>query len=97
MKTKQLTIRIPMDFHQQLVKYSEEHYLPVSRVITQAVAKTIAYKPQRATSRSASAVTPVEPEYGEINPEDFLSSVDESDWDVADLQRRAAAAPLKGV
>lgn len=97
MKTKQLTIRIPMDFHQQLVKYSEEHYLPVSRVITQAVAKTIAYKPQRATSRSASVVTPVEPEYGEINPEDFLSSVDESDWDVADLQRRAAAAPLKGV
>ncbi len=97
MKTKQLTIRIPMDFHQQLVKYSEEHYLPVSRVITQAVAKTIAYKPQRATSRTPSAVTPVEPEYGEINPEDFLSSVDESDWDVADLQRRAAAAPLKGV
>lgn len=97
MKTKQLTIRIPMDFHQQLVKYSEEHYLPVSRVITQAVAKTIAYKPQRATPRAPSAVTPVEPEYGEINPEDFLSSVDESDWDVADLQRRAAAAPLKGV
>lgn len=100
MKTKQLTIRIPMDFHQQLVKYSEEHYLPVSRVITQAVAKAIAYKPQRATSRSTaspSPVTAVEPEYGDVNPEDFLSSVDESDWDVADLQRRAAAAPLKGV
>ena len=91
---KFLHVRIPHDFHQQLVKYSEEHYLPVSRVITQAVAKAIVYKPQRATSRSYStdtaSVAAVEPEYGDINP-------DEYDWDMEDLQRRAAAAPLKGV
>lgn len=87
---KFLHVRIPHDFHQQLVKYAEEHYLPVSRVITQAVAKTIAYKPQRATPRTYQQ--PVEPEYGEITPEDY-----ESDWDMADLQRRAAAAPRRDV
>lgn len=92
MKTKQLTIRIPMDFHQQLVKYAEEHYLPVSRVITQAVAKTIAYKPKPATPRTYQQ--PVEPEYGEITPEDYESNWD---WDMADLQRRAAAAPRRDV
>lgn len=94
---KFLHVRIPHDFHQQLVKYAEDRFIPVSSVVLQAVAQTIGYKPKPATSRSGSAVTPVEPEYGEINPEDFLSSVDESDWDMADLQRRAAAAPLKGV
>lgn len=95
---KFLHVRIPHDFHQQLVKYAEDRFLPVSSVVLQAVAKTIDYKPKPATPRTyQQPVEPVEPEYGEITPEDFLSSVDESDWDMEDLQRRAAAAPLRNV
>lgn len=91
MVTKQLTIRIPMDFHRQLVKYAEEHYLPVSRVITQSVTKTIIYKPRPATFRSAGPVVPqhfIQP----LETDEFGLSPCEDD----DLQRRAAA-PLKGV
>lgn len=100
MKTKQLTIRIPYDFHQQLVKYAEEHYLPVSRVITQAVAKAIAYKPKPATPRTYQDYTPVvvQPPQPPIPDEDGLIPDDgDDDWDIEDLQRRAAAAPLKPV
>jgi hypothetical protein len=86
---KFLHVRIPHDFHQQLVKYAEDRFVPVSSVVLQAVAQTIGYKPKPSTSRSTDA-SPVEPEYGDINP-------DEYDWDMEDLQRRAAAAPLKGV
>lgn len=91
---KFLHIRIPHDFHQQLVKYAEDRFTPVSSVVLQAVAQTIGYRPKPSTSRSLSTdtapVAAVEPEYGDINP-------DEYDWDMEDLQRRAASAPLKGV
>ena len=93
---KFLHVRIPHDFHQQLVKYAEDRFIPVSSVVLQAVAQTIGYKPKQATTRTyqySEAHTPVaavEPEYGDINP-------DEYDWDMEDLQRRAAAAPLRNV
>lgn len=97
MRTKQLTIRIPLDFHQQLVAYAESNYLPVSRVITQAVAKTIAYKPQKATPRS---IDPVEPEehWEELRPEDYAPlDTDFTDEEWKALQRRAASAPVKPI
>lgn len=109
MATKQLTIRLPADFHQQLVKYAEEHYLPVSRVITQAVAKTIAYKPQRSKSHSAVPdSTPVAPQYWDgtkfvSSPEqqpvdDFgLAPETDDDLDMEELQRRANSAPYKPI
>ena len=80
MKTKQITIRIRLDFYQQLVAYAETHYLPLSRVITQSVAKTIAYKPQKATPRPE--------QYGEPD-------VNFTDEELEDLQHRAASAPLR--
>ena len=94
MNTKQLTIRIPVDFHQQLVEYAEEHYLPVSRVITQAVAKTIIYKPKKHTPRTFTPHQTVEPEFGDISLEDY-SAPEDDDIDFTELQRRAAAAPLR--
>ena len=109
MATKQLTIRLPADFHQQLVKYAEEHYLPVSRVITQAVAKTIAYKPQRSASRSAvTDSTPVAPQYWDGTKfvsgpaqqpvDEFGLTIDEGDdLDMDELQRRANSAPYKPI
>jgi hypothetical protein len=42
---KFLHIRIPADFHRQLVKYAEDRFVPVSSVVLQAVAQTIGYKP----------------------------------------------------
>lgn len=42
---KFLHIRISADFHQQLVKYAEDRFTPVSSVVLQAVAQTIEYKP----------------------------------------------------
>lgn len=94
MRTKQLTIRIPLDFHQQLVAYAEAQYLPVSRVITQAIAKTIAYKPQKATSRS----TVPEEHWEELRPEDYTTpDLDFTDEELEDLQRRAVSAPVKPI
>ena len=98
MRTKQLTIRLTNDFHKALVDYCTANMIPVSTFMVQQTAKAIGYKPKPATPRTyQQPVEPVEPEYGEITPEEFLSSVDESDWDMADLQRRAAAAPLRNV
>jgi hypothetical protein len=92
MRTKQLTIRLTSDFHKALVDYCTTNMIPVSTFMVQQTAKAIGYKPKPATSRSYSTgttpVSAVEPEYGDINP-------DEYDWDMEDLQRRAAAAPLK--
>lgn len=90
---KFLHVRVPYDFHQQLVKYAEDRFIPVSSVVLQSVAKTIGYTPKKATPRTYQDHTPVavvEPEYGDINP-------DEYDWDMEDLQRRAAAAPLRNI
>lgn len=97
MKTKQLTIRVSLDFYQQLVAYAGSNYLPISRVITQAVAKTIAYKPQKATPRSKD---PVEPEeyWEELRPEEYAPlDTDFTDAEWEDLQRRAASAPVKPI
>ena len=93
MRTKQLTIRLTNDFHQALVDYCAANMIPVSTFMVQQTAKAIGYKPKKATPRTYQDHTPVavvEPEYGDINP-------DEYDWDMEDLQRRAAAAPLKNV
>lgn len=91
---KFLHVRIPHDFHQQLVKYAEDRFVPVSSVVLQSVAETIGYTPKKATPRTyqdyTSVVVQPQPSSDDINP-------DEYDWDVEDLQRRAAAAPLKGV
>lgn len=84
---KFLHVRIPHDFHQQLVKYAEDRFIPVSSVVLQAVAQTIGYKPRPASTRTYQQ--PVD-DFG-LTPEA------EDDFDMADLQRRAAAAPLKGV
>lgn len=97
MKTKQLTIRVSLDFYQQLVAYAGSNYLPISRVITQAVAKTIAYKPQKATPRSTAPVA-TEEKWDDLRPEDYvITSTDYTDKEWEDLQRRAAAAPIKPI
>ncbi len=83
---KFLHIRIPADFHQQLVKYAEDRFVPVSSVVLQAVAQTIGYKPRLATERTYQQSQPLD---------EFGLAPDTDDLDMADLQRRAAAAPLK--
>ena len=84
---KFLHVRIPHDFHQQLVKYAEDRFIPVSSVVLQAVAQTIGYKPRPATTRTY-----------QYSADDFgMTPEAEDDWDMADLQRRAAAAPLRNV
>ena len=94
---KFLHIRIPADFHQQLVKYAEDRFIPVSGVVLNAVAQTIAYKPQRATERSIS--TPVvpqpEPQLDEFGLAPDTDGATDLEWE--DLQRRAAAAPSRPV
>lgn len=91
MRTKQITIRIPFDFHQQLVKYAEDHYLPVSRVITQSVAKAISYKHVKPAYR-----TPyVEPTPEVVYEEEEIREFTEEEY--ADLLRRADAAPTADV
>lgn len=88
---KFLHVRIPLDFHQQLVKYAEDRFIPVSSVVLQSVAKTIGYTPKKATPRTYQDYTPV------VVPDEYGLIPDDGDdaWDVEDLQRRAAAAPLK--
>jgi hypothetical protein len=98
---KFLHVRIPYDFHQQLVKYAEDRFISVSSVVLQSVAKTIGYTPKKATPRTYQDYTPVvvQPPQPPIPDEDGLipdlGELDESDWDMEDLQRRAAAAPPK--
>jgi len=86
---KFLHVRVPHDFHQQLVKYAEDRFIPVSSVVLQAVAQTIGYKPRPATTRTYQDPVPF------TDPIPDLGELDESDWDVAELQRRAQAAPVK--
>lgn len=95
MRTKQLTIRIPLDFHQQLVQYAENNYLPITRVVTQSVAKTIDYKHKKATPRTYTDLPlplPVAIAPPVVIEEDYPDFTEE---ELADLQRRAANAPLK--
>jgi hypothetical protein len=80
---KFLHIRIPYDFHQQLVKYAEERFIPISSVVLQAVAETIKYKPSPATLRTYQA----EPIPSITLDEDV---VDFTEDELADLQRRAS-------
>lgn len=88
---KFLHVRIPYDFHQQLVKYAEDRFISVSSVVLQSVAKTIGYTPKKATPRTYQDYTPVvlQP------PQPPIPDDGDDDWDMEDLQRRAAAAPLK--
>lgn len=107
---KYLHVRIPHDFHQQLVKYAEDRFIPVSSVVLQAVAKVIDYTPKPATTRSVSP-PPVEPQYWdgtkyisspkaqaeEHYTEITMDEFTDMDFDLEALQRRAAAAPIKPV
>lgn len=87
---KFLHVRVPHDFHQQLVKYAEDRFIPVSSVVLQAVAQTIGYKPRPATPR-----TYQDPPVVQDDPIPDLGELDGGDWDVEELQRRAQAAPVK--
>lgn len=95
MKTaKFLHIRIPVDFHQQLVKYAEDRFIPISAVVLQSVAKTIDYTPKKATPRTYVDLTPVivpapTPEPTPVEDEDIPEWTEE---EYADLLRRADAS-----
>jgi len=91
---KFLHIRIPYDFQQQLAEYAADRFIPVSGVVLNAVAKEIGYKPKKATPRSFTPHQVVEPEYSDISLEDY-SAPEDDDIDFAELQCRAAAAPLR--
>jgi hypothetical protein len=91
---KFLHIRIPYDFQQQLAEYAADRFTPISGVVLNAVAKEIGYKPKRATPRTFTQHQTVEPEFGDISLEDY-SAPEDDDIDFAELQRRAAAAPLR--
>lgn len=84
---KFLHVRIPVDFHQQLVKYAEDRFVPVSSVVLQAVAQTIGYKPRPATTRNYQQ--PVD-DFG-------LAPETDDDLDMDELQRRANSAPYKPI
>lgn len=93
MRTKQLTIRLTNDFHKALVDYCTANMIPVSTFMVQQTAKAIGYKPKKATPRTSVVV---QPQQLPIPDEDGLIPDDgDDDWDMEDLQRRAAAAPLK--
>jgi hypothetical protein len=97
---KFLHIRIPHDLHQQLTQYASDRFIPVSSVVLQAVASTIGYKPRPAAPRSFNS-TPVQVQPQAQPPVDDLGMIPDSDGgidlDWEDLQRRAAAAPLRPV
>lgn len=87
MRTKQLTIRLTNDFHKALVDYCTANMIPVSTFMVQQTAKAIGYKPRPATTRTY-----------QYSADDFGMTLEaEDDWDMADLQRRAAAAPRRDV
>ena len=87
MRTKQLTIRLTNDFHKALVDYCTANMIPVSTFMVQQTAKAIGYKPKQATTRTY-----------QYSVDDFgMTPEAEDDWDMEDLQRRAAAAPLRNV
>jgi hypothetical protein len=93
---KFLHIRIPYDFQQQLAEYAADRFIPVSGVVLNAVAKEIGYKSKKATPRSSVApqAVDVDAEFGDLSPDDYGTTEDD-DIDFAELQRRAAAAPLR--
>ena len=107
MKNKLLTIRIDPDFHQEVSDYCQQRFLSVSSLVLQLLAKEVNYRPRPSvlnrtvsTSPVRSSVVPqaVEPEYGELPLEDYRTTDDDAtDLDWEDLQRRAAAAPLRPV
>ncbi len=101
MRTKQLTIRLTNDFHKALVDYCAANMIPVSTFMVQQTAKAIGYKPKQATTRTYQDHTPVvQPPQPPLDSDGLipdLGELDESDWDMEDLQRRAAAAPLRNV
>ena len=95
MRTKQLTIRLTDDFHKALVDYCTANMIPVSTFMVQQTAKAIGYKPKKATPRTYQDHTPVVQSQQPQLDSDGL--IPDDDWDLEDLQRRAAAAPLKNV
>jgi hypothetical protein len=104
MKTKLLTVRIPVTFHSALVAYCEEQFIPMSSLVMQLLAKEIGYKPQRDTPRSSVPVvqqywdgTKFVPNAVQLPPEvvEDGGAVDFTEEELADLQRRAALADVK--
>lgn len=93
MKTKLLTVRIPVAFHSALVAYCEERFIPMSSLVMQLLAKEIGYKPPRVAPRSFDMV--VEQHYTPLEEDD--GAVDFTDDELADLQRRAALADVKPI
>ena len=101
MKNKLLTVRIDPDFHQEVSDYCQQRFMSISSLVLQLLAKEVNYRPRPAIlNRTASTypapVAAAEPEFGELSPEDY-SATDDGGIDFAELQRRAAAAPLKPV
>lgn len=95
MKTKLLTVRIPVAFHSALVAYCEERFIPMSSLVMQLLAKEIGYKPPRVAPRSFDMV--VEQHYVSPEVEEDDGAVDFTDDELADLQRRAALADVKPI
>jgi len=100
MKTKLVTVRFPAELHKALVDYCELRYLPVSSVILRLVAEELKFKPRQATARTTEL--PVAPQYWDGSeyvstpkeePEEVYEEFTEEE--MLDLQRRAAAAPVR--
>lgn len=105
MKNKLLTIRITPDFHQEVSDYCQQRFMSVSSLVLQLLAKEVNYRPRPAIlTRTVPIPTPrspvapqaveVEPEFGELSLDDY-SATEDDDIDFTELQRRAAAAPLR--
>ena len=97
---KFIHIRIPRAFHEHLVEYAADHFISISSLVLSTLAKEIKYVPRKATPRTSMDVEPIaveiEPEFGDLSTEDYRAAKDDS-TDFAELQRRAAAAPLSPV
>ena len=108
MKTKLLTVRVTEDFHRQLVAHCKGLMMPVSLFVVQQAAQAMKYIPKQATQRDTSpppaqqywdgtkyVTTPKQVVETETYEEITLDEFTDKEWE--DLQRRAAAAPIKPI